>query len=461
VIDRASIEVVAPEAAPVPPRGSRAWWAGLVPVPTGRLAAAMVVVAIAALVLPGPVAPLLAVVLLVLAAVDAWRAPAPWRIGLARELPGVVPLDRSAEVAWHLTNPHGHPVTVTVTDELAPTLGAAARRVVATIPAHGRIRAATALHPRRRGTFTPAAATVRVTGRLGLATRQARRELLGRIEVHPSFRSRAAAELRVRRARILEQGLRSVRGRGVGTEFETLRDYVEGDEFRHLDWAATARRGVPIVRTFRAERNQQVLVLLDTGRTTAGLVEAVPRLDHAMDAALALATVATHLGDRTGLVAFGADVRAVLAPRRDAAQLRRLSTALHALEPELAEAGYTAAFRTVLARFRRRALLVVLTELTPGAAEETLLPALKLLTREHAVVVAAVRDPAMEEMTLRAPTGTDDAYAAAAAGEVLAARERLATRLRAAGARVVDAPPASLAAEVCDAYLDVKTHGGW
>jgi uncharacterized protein (DUF58 family) len=184
-----------------------------------------------------------------------------------------------------------------------------------------------------------------------------------------------------------------------------------------------------------------VLVLLDTGRTTAGLVQEVPRLDHAMDATLALGTVATHLGDRIGLVAFGADVRVVLAPRRDAAQLRRLSTALHTLEPELAEAGYLAAFRTVLARFRRRALLIVLTELTPGAAEETLLPALPLLTREHAVVVAAVRDPALDTLTLRAPTGSDDACAA--------------------GARVVDAPPATLAAEVCDAYLDVKTHGGW
>lgn len=461
MIEAPDVEAAGPTPAPPPARGSRVWWSGWVPVPTGRLAAAMAVVAVSALLLPLPTAPILALVLLLIAAVDTWRAPAPWQIGLARTLPTVVPLDRTAEVVWQLANPTGRPRTVAVTDELAPSLGAGARRVVARVPAHGQVEARTALRPRRRGTFRPDSATVRVTGRLGLATRQARRELPGRIEVHPSFRSRAAAELRVRRARILEQGLRSVRGRGVGTEFEALRDYVEGDEFRHLDWAATARRGVPIVRTFRAERNQQVLVLLDTGRTTAGLVEGVPRLDHAMDAALALATVATHLGDRTGLIAFGSDVRAVLAPRRDAGQLRRLATALHTLEPELAEAGYLAAFRTVLTRFRRRALLVVLTELTPGAAEETLLPALPLLTREHAVVVAAVRDPALQDWTRRAPRGTDDAYTAAAAAEVLAARERLAGRLRAAGARVVDATPATLAAEVCDAYLDVKIHGGW
>ena len=133
---------------------------------------------------------------------------------------------------------------------------------------------------------------------------------------------------------------------------------------------------------------------------------------------------------------------------------------MHTLEPELAESGYPAAFATTLARFRRRALLVILTELAPGAVEETLLPALPLLTREHAVVVAAVRDPAIVELRDRVPTGVEDAYAAAAASDVLAARTRVAARLHAAGARVEDAPPGELAARLCDTYLDVKATGG-
>jgi uncharacterized protein (DUF58 family) len=433
----------------------------MVPVPTGRLAALTVVGAIAGGLLPPVGAWLLAGVVVLALVADGWAAPSPWRVGVARSLPPVVPLGATATVTWQLQNPTGRPLTVGVTDEFAPSLGVAARRVRARLSAHGRSRATTTCRPSRRGTFSPAGCTVRVVGPLGLATRQARRALPGRIEVHPSFRSRDAAELRIRRARILEEGTRSIRGRGGGTEFEALREYVEGDEFRHLDWAATARRGVPIVRTFRAERNQTVLVLLDTGRTTAGLVDAVPRLDHAMDATLALATVATHLGDRTGLLAFGADVRALIAPRRDSGQLRRLSAAMHTLEPELAEAGYRAAFRTTLARFRRRALLVVLTELAAGAVEETLLPALPLLTREHAVIIAAVRDPALTELRDRAPQGVEDAYAAAAATEVLAERRRVAARLQAAGARLVDAPPGALAAQVCDTYLDVKARGGW
>jgi uncharacterized protein (DUF58 family) len=406
-----------------------------------------------------PVGPLLLVVTVLLVA-DAAFTPAPWRIGVARSLPAVLPLDGQGRVDWELSNPLARRVQVALADDLPPSLGAQTRRVGLRIPPTGRGKGATTIVPSRRGTFHPSQVTVRVTGPLGLTTRQAPRELPGRIEVHPSFRSRDAAELRIRRARILEEGQRSVRGRGGGTEFEALRDYVEGDEFRHVDWAATARAGHPVVRTYRAERNQTVLILLDTGRVVAGLVEGVPRLDHGMDAALALATVATRSGDRAGLIAFGGDVRAVVPPRRDGDQLRRLSAAMHAIEPELAESGYREAFRTTLARFRRRALLVVITELAAEAVQETLVPALPLVAREHAVLVASVRDPELERLRDAPIDGAADAYAAAAAASLLAERERAAARLRGLGARVVDAPPGELAAALADAYLDVKARGG-
>ena len=451
----------APPPAPAPELWSRPWWAGSTPVPTLRAAGLLAVLAVASAVGPpqiGVWAPVLLVV--VLLGVDAWSTPAPWKVGVDRELPLVVPLDGTGTVVWRLANPTDRPLQVAIADELAPSLRAETRRIRARLPPRGRVRATATLRPRRRGTFRPEHLTVRVGGPLGLVVRQAPRSLPGRIEVHPSFRSRDAAELRIRRARVLEQGLRSVRGRGGGTEFESLRDYVQGDEFRHVDWSATARRGIPIVRTFRAERNQTVIVLLDTGRVVAGLVEGVPRLDHGMDATLALATVATHLGDRIGMVAFGGAVRSVVAPRRDADQLRRLSSAMHALEPELAESGYRDAFKVTLARFRRRALLVIVTELASEAVQETLVPALPLVTREHAVVIASVRDPAVERMRDQAATSPSEAYAAAAAASVLAERTRAAARLRSLGAMVIDAPPAQLAAQLADAYLDVKARGG-
>jgi uncharacterized protein (DUF58 family) len=450
-----------PTPAPAPARWSRAWWSAAVPVPTARAAGGVAAVGLVVLLVPAdlPVWPVLVALVAVLL-VDHARTPAPWRVPLARELPSLLPLGGQGRVRWTVANPTARVLEVALADELAPSLEADTRRVGLRVPPHGRASATTELHPRRRGTFRPRVVTVRVRGPWGLVTRQADRDLPGTLEVHPSFRSRDAAELRVRRARILEHGRRSIRGRGGGTEFEALREYVEGDEFRHVDWGATARVGHPVVRTFRAERNQAVVVLLDTGRVVAGLVDGVPRLDHGMDAVLALATVALRSGDRVGLVAFGADVHGVVPPRRDAAQRRRLSTAMHALEPELAESAYADAFRTTLARFRRRALLVVVTELAAEAVQETLLPALPLVAREHAVIVASVRDPELARLRDRPVREVTGAYGAAAAGALLAERARAAALLRGAGARVVDAPPGELAAALADAYLDVKARGG-
>ena len=450
-----------PVPAPRPARGSRAWWSGVLPVPTLRtaaLAAVAAVVALAVPTLPGGAWTLLAALVL-LVVLDGALAPAPWTIGVDRGLPAVLPLGGAGMVTWRVANPLRRRLDVALADELAPSLRARSRRVRLSVPGRGTRRASVPLAPRRRGTFRPTELTVRVAGPLGLAVRQAPREIAGQLQVHPSFHSRQAAELRLRRARLLEQGLRSVRGRGGGTEFESLRDYVEGDEVRHVDWAATARLGRAIVRTHRAERNQTVVVLLDTGRVMAGLVEGVPRLDHGMDATLALATVATRSGDRTGLVPFGAHVHALVPPRRDRDQLRRISTAMHRLEPELAESAYRDAFVATLSRFRRRALLVVVTELASEAVQETLVPALPLVLREHAVVVASVRDPALAGWVRRGGEGPAEAYRAAATASVLAERRRAATRLRTLGARVVDAPPGELAARLADTYLDIKASG--
>ncbi len=433
----------------------------MVPVPTGRTAVAVGVLAVVAAFVPGWVVGIGGGLLIAAVVTDRALTPAPWSVGVSRELPTVLPLDGDGEVVWRVSNPGSRRLTVQLADELAPSLGASSRAVQLTVLPSGRGRASSDLTPVRRGTFTPSRIDVRVAGPLGMSSRQASRRVDGRVEVHPSFRSRKAAELRVRRARLLDEGLRAVRARGGDTDFEALREYVQGDEYRHVDWSATARAGTPIVRTYRAERNQRVLVLLDTGRTVAGLVEGVPRLDHGMDATLALATVATHLGDRIGLLSFGADVRTVVPPRQDRGQMRRLSTALHALEPELAESSYRAAIRETLARFRRRALIVLITELAPEAVEETLLPALPILVRDHAVIVASVRDPALDRLLTASVDDAEAAYGAAAASEVLAARERAAARLRGLGVSVVDAAPEELAAALADRYLDVKARGGW
>jgi uncharacterized protein (DUF58 family) len=300
---------------------------------------------------------------------------------------------------------------------------------------------------------------VRVGGPWGLAARQARRALPGTLRVYPPFHSREEAELRINRARLLEVGLRSAQGRGGGTEFDQLREYGVDDEFRRIDWAATARTGKAIVRTYRAERNQTVLLLLDTGRVMAGRVDGVPRLEHAIDAVMMLTAVSTRLGDRAGLVAFADRVHAGVPPGHSRDQLARVTEAMYALQPALVESDYRGAFAETLARFRRRALLVVLTELNEAAVAETLLPALPLVVRSHLVLIAGVRDPEVDRWARAVPSDASAAYRKAAAVAALDARRRTVARLRGLGAVVVDEVPGRLAPALADAYLRVKATG--
>src|SRR5438105_10830347 len=293
------------------------------PVPTGRLALVVALGAVVIAALPVDAgASLLTVdaLVLVVALADWALAVPPAAVGVERQLPGVLALDGEGTVVWRVRNPVGRRLRVSVADELAPSLRAGRRRVRLTLPAHGTVEASTTLRPTRRGRFTPTEAAVRAEGPLGLVARQRRRQLPGLLRVYPPFRSKKEAELRIDKARILEVGLRSAQGRGGGTEFDQLREYSPDDEFRRMDWAATARTGKAIVRTYRAERNQTVLVLLDNGRGMAGRVGGVPRVEHAMDATMMLATVATRLGDKCGLMVFDAVVRTELGPSKSSAK---------------------------------------------------------------------------------------------------------------------------------------------
>jgi uncharacterized protein (DUF58 family) len=433
-----------------------------VPVPTRRLAAAALVVALARLLLPDDLPfGLLGLdgTLLAVAALDWLLAPPPGRVAVERTAPAVVALDAEAEVRWRVTNPSARRLRVGVADELAPSLRARRRRFQVVLPARGTATARTTIRPSRRGRFTPTELVVRVEGPLGLAARQRRRDVPTLVRVVPPFRSRDEAELRIDRGRILEIGLRSARGRGSGTEFDALREYGPDDDFRRIDWAATARRGHAIVRTYRAERNQTVVVLLDNGRSMAGRVAGVPRVEHAMDAAMCVTLVATRLGDRCGLVAFDRQVRATVTPGASRHQVARVTDAVYDLEPELAESDYGNAFATTAARFRRRSMFVILTDLVEQSVGESLLPALPLLARRHVVVVGAVRDPDVERWAADPAADGAETYRKVAAVQSLAARDRAVAELRRRGAIVVDAPPGRLAPQLADAYLSAKATG--
>ena len=382
----------------------------------------------------------------------------PSEIGVARKVPASVTLGRMGSMSWLVTNGSNRTASVRFSEELAPSLNAGARRADLELPAGRSATVETDLEPSRRGRFELAELVIRVDGPLRFAGRQQVRWIPEELKIFPRFPSRAEAELRLKRSR-LDMGLRSARMRGGGSEFEQLRDFTVDDEFRKIDWSATARANRLIVKTFRTERNQTVINILDNGRLMAGQVASVPRSEHAMDAIMAVTTVATGLGDRAGLLVFDKQVRTSVSASAQSTQLSRITNAMFDIEPELAESDYHGAFTETLVRFNRRTMLIIHTELVEQTVGEFLLPALPLLTRSHVVVIASVRDPAVEQWASSAPADAEEAHRHAAARAALAERQRTIAEIRRTGASVIDAVPGKLAARLMDHYLDVKATG--
>lgn len=439
-----------------PALGSRSWLSSWLPIVRLPLVVAMVVVAIATA-FDGRLA-VAAWGVAGLAVLDWLVAGSPWKVGLGRNATPVLTLGEQGWVVWSLVPSRPWRQRVAVADDLVPTLGVQ-RRAEVTLERTGTSTVTVPMLPTRRGRHHLDHAVVRVAGPLRLVARQHQRDLPGRIDVHPAFPSRREAELRVVDRRVQDVGRRSVRALGSGTDFESLRDYTMEDQLRRVDWSATARAGKPIVRTYRSEQNQVVQVLLDAGRLSAGVVEGVARLDHLMDVALAVATVAVGVGDRVGFAAFAQGTVAAVPVSRVPHQRALVGAAMADLEPALVESDYERAFTEAVARQRRRALLVVLTDLSSESLLETLVPALPVLLRRHLVIVAAVDDPRVRAWVGGQPSSSDEAYRAAGAVQVTRSRRRTARLLRRLGAVVVDEPPGPLAPAVMDAYLDMKAAG--
>ncbi|WP_127359466.1 DUF58 domain-containing protein [Actinacidiphila soli] len=368
----------------------------------------------------------------------------------------------AVEVHLTITNPANRLLRARLRDAWPPSswqpgTEVAASRHRLTIPAGERRRVTTRLHPTRRGDRTADRITVRSLGPLGLAGRQGSHRVPWTVRVLPPFTSRKHLPSRLARLRELD-GRTSLLVRGQGTEFDSLREYIPGDDTRSIDWRATARRGSVAVRTWRPERDRHILIVLDTGRTSAGRVGDAPRLDAAMDAALLLAVLAARAGDRVDLLAYDRRIRASVQGHHAKDILSALVNAMAPLEPELIESDAPGLVATVLQRAPHRSLVVLLTGLDAAPIEEGLLPVLPQLSRRHEVLIASVADPRIQE--LAEGRGTVDAvYAAAAAEQARNERLRTAQRLSRHGVTVIDAHPADIAPALADAYLALKAAG--
>ncbi|MEU8761296.1 DUF58 domain-containing protein [Streptomyces sp. NPDC048659] len=368
-----------------------------------------------------------------------------------------VRLGDAAEVQLTVTNRSRRRLRAQLRDAWPPSSTQAPARQKLTVPAGERRRFGTVLRPSRRGDHRAERVTVRSYGPLGLIARQGNHEVPWTVRVLPPFASRKHLPSRLARLRELD-GRTSVLTRGQGTEFDSLREYVPGDDTRSIDWRATARGTTVAVRTWRPERDRHILVVLDTGRTSAGRVGDVPRLDASMDAALLLTALASRAGDRVDLLAYDRRLRAQVQGRSANDVLPAVVDALAPLEPELVETDARGLAATALARAPRRSLIVLLTGLDAAPIEEGLLPVLPQLTQRHTVLVASVADPHIAGMA--AARGTiEGVYEAAAATQAQAQRLRTAEQLQRHGVTVVDATPDTLAPALADAYLSLKAAG--
>jgi uncharacterized protein (DUF58 family) len=304
----------------------------------------------------------------------------------------------------------------------------------------------------RRGRHELPTPAVRTDGPLGLGCWFHRSGEVQEIHVYPDLPEAFRLAAAVRRNRFREAGERVRGALGLGTEFESIRDYLPDDDFRQINWRATHRMGRPMSNQYRIEQDRDVVCAVDIGRLMAAPLGDQTRLDAAIDAAAAVAAVADVVGDRCGTLAFDSEVVRTLEPRRKGA--RPVIRALFDLEPTSVDSDYELAFQTI--RDRKRAFVLVLTDLLEESAARPLVEAVPLLAQRHAIAVASAADTDLDDVVQREPVKPSDVYQASVALDVLSARSRVAAELRRAGAEVVEAAPGRLAAACVAAYLRAK-----
>jgi uncharacterized protein (DUF58 family) len=434
--------------------------------PTRRFAAALALLAPVWLVsftsLGLAVAAALTALLLAAAVSDALRIPGPRDVIVERQLPPAVGLGDVATGAYHVrvtgraeSRP---PLTFTVHDALPAGVSATAARAEPMLrlgPVGARVPME--ITGQRRGSYALGPVVLRVRGPLGLAQRTLRYEMDDRITVTPSIAGLRRYRLLAVQHRLRDAGVRAIRRRGEGTSFTNLREYVLGDDPRHIDWKATARRDRLITREFAVEQGQTVLIAVDAGRMMTQLAGPFPRFEYALSSAMVLADVAVHSNDQVGLVVFDSEVRSFVPAARGATALENLRGALVPVVPRMVEPDYASAFRLLAARHRKRSLIVLFTDVIDARASQALIAYTTRSAARHLPVVVALRnDVLLGAATPPSQASTTQLYESAAAEELVLARHAALLRMRNAGVAVLDVSPHAMTAAVVNHYLEVK-----
>jgi uncharacterized protein (DUF58 family) len=367
-------------------------------------------------------------------------------------------LSLGADNPIHLTvyNRSRRPVTFWLRDE-PPDLFVVDNRVLAGAAApRSPWQATYHVRPLRRGDYRFEKLNIRWQGPLGLILKQARIEASGPVKVYPNLLDVRRYDLLLRRNRLQELGLRHTRVRGEGTEFERLREYLPDDEFRRINWKATARRNRPVTVEYQTERSQNVIAVLDTGRMMQSPVSQMAKLDYVINAVLLLAYVATGKGDRVGLMTFADEVTGFIAPRQGRQQFYRMLEALYAVEAQPVEPDYRRSLAYLALKQRKRALIVIFTDLSGGVSMQALTSHVSILARQSLPLVVTISDPDVYAMARQQPGDSRSVYQRAAAMQLLDERRLILDYLERQGVLTLDVPANQLSLAVIDRYLELK-----
>ena len=367
-------------------------------------------------------------------------------------------LSLGADNAIHLAvrNRSRRPAPIWLRDEPPDAFEIDTRIFSGVAPAHGEWEGVYHARPLRRGDYQFGDLNLRWGGPLGLLLRQARIRAAGPVKVYPNLLDVRRYDLLLRRNRLQEMGLRHTRMFGEGTEFERLREYLPDDEFRRIDWKATARRNRPVAIEYQTERSQSVIAVLDVGRMMQSPIARMAKLDYVVNAVLLLAYVATGKGDKVGLMTFADDVHFFASPRQGRGQFYRMLEALYGVEAEPVEPDYRLALNYLALKQRKRALVVIFTDLSGGMTMQSLVSQVAVLARRSLPLVVTISDPDIHAAARQRPRDSLSVYQRAVAGRLLDERQVALDSLRRGGVLTLDAPANQLSLAVINRYLELK-----
>jgi uncharacterized protein (DUF58 family) len=395
--------------------------------------------------------------LMLLVFLDALMAVKGRGLRVRRERPARLSLGTANEVVLVLDNLGGRRRTVVIRDQPPPQFPAEPDLLRTVVPPHGTVRIGYRLLPTERGNFSFGDVWLRLAGPLGLAWAQQRVPAAETVQVYPNLLEVRRYEALVRTTLVRAGGYRARRLPGAGREFSHFRDYTPDDDYRQVNWKATARRGKPITAVHESEHSQDVIFCLDVGRMMAARVGALSKLDHAINAVLMLTHVSQTFQDNLGLLVFSHKIHRWLPPAKGRSQHAHFLQTLYGVQPELCYVNYREAFEHLIAKHPKRALVMVFTDLLDGVVSAEYQDAVRLLRQFHLPLTLAVADVPLQQLAATTPQTAQEMYDILVSRDLLQARSEMLRSLERQGVLVLDTVPERLTVDAVNRYLALKT----